>query len=333
MKRSVRRGALLPLVALVAAGCGAGASETPRGTRSANTDAEGEVGTSVAAVLDAETSAAFEAMAAAARSDEVELRLATGLEIEGSVARPCHVSCRAFQVEGADARASAWIWAHAELFGFFHVDVPLGDGCGWVFGGGAGGSVEVDAEAGAGASTEGAGGAGGGEESGSEGSGGPGGSEGSGGSGGSEGSGGSCESCDGSTEGEFRAEIVAHSSLNLRLAPGAVDEVSIDLRNTGSLTWTHRVGLVTASVQASAASMAHGWVDPRTPDVCDDSVAPGEVERFRFRIRAPLAVGVHILRLQLAERRPDGSLDVCDDFEARTIELRVTVDASVGTGF
>ncbi len=89
----------------------------------------------------------------------------------------------------------------------------------------------------------------------------------------------------------------------LDLAPGATFEGTLEMRNTGTDTWTPartRLGTTQPRDRASVV-MGPGWLAPNRPAAIDRRVAPGEAGRFTFTLRAPLEAGEYSEYFNLVE--------------------------------
>jgi hypothetical protein len=105
----------------------------------------------------------------------------------------------------------------------------------------------------------------------------------------------------------FRAQYVMQTfplaRTTLDLAPGATFEGTLEMRNTGTDTWTPartRLGTTQPRDRASPV-MGPGWLAPNRPAAIDRRVAPGETGRFTFTLRAPLEVGEYSEYFNLVE--------------------------------
>ena len=94
----------------------------------------------------------------------------------------------------------------------------------------------------------------------------------------------------------FAAELVAVHGPS-ELAPGAQGTVYVDLRNTGSQTWTPgptRLGTQYGQDHSSAFYTAGSWITQNRPSDVDATVRSGEVGRFTFTITAPAATATTV---------------------------------------
>lgn len=127
------------------------------------------------------------------------------------------------------------------------------------------------------------------------------------------------------------AELV-NTSLPQTLAPGESAAAWVELKNTGTTTWTAGLThLGTANPHDRPSALAGpDWLGPDRPTGVDADTAPGEVGRFSFFVHAPDV--------------SDGTA-LSEDFElvqegvawfgapaTVTIELEVTPGASAGSG-
>ena len=134
----------------------------------------------------------------------------------------------------------------------------------------------------------------------------------------------------------FRAEYVSQSfplaSRPFELAPGAEVSGTIELRNTGSETWTPgRTMLGTTEPRDRASPLAGpDWVSPSRAASVAAPVAPGEVGRFAFTVRAPMEAGEYPQFFTLVE---EGVAWFADDGGPPDdqLQVRVTVIAAAPT--
>ena len=104
----------------------------------------------------------------------------------------------------------------------------------------------------------------------------------------------------------FHSLVVDRGSL-LTVAPGATASVTLRYRNSGFTTWERgvsgaRVELAVKgdSVEFAKAGMAVGWLsENRIATTDESSVPPGAVGTFTFTVRAPTALGVYRIPVQL----------------------------------
>ncbi len=95
----------------------------------------------------------------------------------------------------------------------------------------------------------------------------------------------------------FAAQFVAQSFPLARdpfpLAPGAEHAGYIDMRNTGSETWTPGVTKLGTTQPRDMTSPLAGpdWLAPNRAATVERSIPPGDVGRFAFTVRAPLSPG------------------------------------------
>lgn len=90
----------------------------------------------------------------------------------------------------------------------------------------------------------------------------------------------------------------AGQSAAQSLCAGQVAELAVRLRNTGTMPWTQGGAnpVVLAARDAAGAALAVSPLyDTRLATHSEESVAPGEVGTFRFKVRAPATVGAHRL--------------------------------------
>ncbi|MGH2378757.1 MAG: hypothetical protein ACRDGT_09800 [Candidatus Limnocylindria bacterium] len=88
----------------------------------------------------------------------------------------------------------------------------------------------------------------------------------------------------------------AGQSASATLCAGQVAELAVRLRNTGTETWTAGSAnpVVIAARDAAGAALAVAPLyGDRLATHAEETVAPGEVGTFRFRVRAPAAAGTH----------------------------------------
>jgi hypothetical protein len=96
---------------------------------------------------------------------------------------------------------------------------------------------------------------------------------------------------------EFSAQWVSQSfplaSQPFELYPGQEVPGFIEMRNTGTATWQPGVTNLGTTEPRDVASPFAGpdWLGPNRPATIDRAVAPNEVGRFNFTVRAPAAAG------------------------------------------
>ncbi len=140
----------------------------------------------------------------------------------------------------------------------------------------------------------------------------------------------------------YRAEVTAQSfplaADPFVLTPGAQVPGFIEVRNTGTETWRPgEVNLGTSEPRDAASPLAGpDWLSPGRAATIDRVVAPGEVGRFVFTVRAPSAPGEYPQYFNLVRELvtwfSDGGGGPVDAY----IQVRVTVvpEADVdGDGF
>ena len=89
----------------------------------------------------------------------------------------------------------------------------------------------------------------------------------------------------------------------LDLAPGATSTGYLEMRNTGTATWTPartRLGTTQPRDRASAVQ-GPDWLAPNRAAAIDRTVAPGATGRFTFTLRAPLMAGEYPEHFNLVE--------------------------------
>src|SRR5687768_10975278 len=104
----------------------------------------------------------------------------------------------------------------------------------------------------------------------------------------------------------FRSAAVDRASL-LTVAPGATASVTLRYRNSGFTTWERGVSGAQVdlavkgdSVEFAKAGMAVGWLTENRIATTDESVVPpGAIGTFSFAVRAPAALGVYRIPVQL----------------------------------
>lgn len=135
----------------------------------------------------------------------------------------------------------------------------------------------------------------------------------------------------GGASGPRYAATYVHQSFPLSsdpfpLAPGEVSMGYLELRNTGSETWTPGSTFLGTTEPRDSASAIQGpdWVSPTRAATIDRVVAPGETGRFTFSVRAPTVPGDYPQFFNVVE---EGVMWFGDDGGPpdRWIEIRVTV--------
>ncbi|TAK19308.1 MAG: hypothetical protein EPO40_34480 [Myxococcaceae bacterium] len=105
----------------------------------------------------------------------------------------------------------------------------------------------------------------------------------------------------------YRATYVMQSfplaRTTLDLAPGATSTGYLEMRNTGTATWTPartRLGTTQPRDRASAVQ-GPDWLAPNRAAAIDRTVAPGATGRFTFTLRAPRMAGEYSEYFNLVE--------------------------------
>lgn len=105
----------------------------------------------------------------------------------------------------------------------------------------------------------------------------------------------------------FRAQYVMQTfplaRTTLDLAPGALSAGYLEMRNTGTETWTPaRTRLGTTQPRDRSSPVAGpDWLSTSRPAAIDRTVPPGATGRFTFTLRAPLAPGEYSEYFNLVE--------------------------------
>ena len=134
---------------------------------------------------------------------------------------------------------------------------------------------------------------------------------------------------DASTGLTYRASFVSQSfplaSEGLRLAPGAELAGEIAMRNDGTATWRPGETFLGTTEPRDGPSPLEGsdWLSPTRPASVDGIVAPGEVGRFQFSVRAPSVAGDYAQHFNLVQEGVGWFSSPPDD----QLQVRVIVDA------
>src|SRR5687767_2909083 len=104
----------------------------------------------------------------------------------------------------------------------------------------------------------------------------------------------------------FHSSIVDRASMST-VVPGATTTVTLRFRNAGFASWERGgagtqvdLGVKNDSVEFAKAGMAVGWLsDNRIATTSEEVVPPGAVGTFTFSVRAPDALGVYRIPVQL----------------------------------
>ena len=104
----------------------------------------------------------------------------------------------------------------------------------------------------------------------------------------------------------FHSSVVDRGSL-VTLAPGTATTVTLRFKNTGFLPWERGVagsgvllGVKGDSLEFARAGLSVGWItDNRIATTVESIVPPGSVGTFTFTVRAPAALGVYRIPVQL----------------------------------
>ena len=125
----------------------------------------------------------------------------------------------------------------------------------------------------------------------------------------------------------WAAEVVA-LDYPTELVAGADAQAWIDLRNTGSATWTTAdTALVTTMPSGRPGRLHHegDWLATDRPTDVDSDTAPGEVGRFGFAIRAPAVTTVTAVEETL------GLVHGSEPFGPPSLRIEVLVTPGVGS--
>jgi len=143
----------------------------------------------------------------------------------------------------------------------------------------------------------------------------------------------------------FRAQYVMQSfplaRTTLDLPPGGSFRGFLEMRNTGSATWTAARTRLGTTQPRDRTSRVRGpdWLGPNRPAAIDRTVAPGATGRFVFTLVAPMQPGEYSEYFNLLEEGvawfgdpgQGGPADNVIQVRVRTV-APVTMDAGVDTG-
>ncbi|MFK7987914.1 MAG: MopE-related protein [Sandaracinaceae bacterium] len=136
-----------------------------------------------------------------------------------------------------------------------------------------------------------------------------------------------------SVSNDYGAQWVAQSfpvaADPFELFPGEEVEGYIDFRNTGSTSWTPGVTKLAPTEPRDTASPLAGasWESPIRAATVDRVIAPGEVGRFTFTVRAPTVLGDYPQYFNLVEESVAWFSEQAGPAD-NVIQVRVTVVAS-----
>ena len=109
----------------------------------------------------------------------------------------------------------------------------------------------------------------------------------------------------------FKAELVEKKTDTLSIEADQKTTYWIDLKNTGNTTWYNSgdnfIALNATDPAGRESSFQHGsWLSPYRPaKLVKEQVAPGELARFEFDLKAPSATGEHQESFQLVAENLD----------------------------
>lgn len=127
----------------------------------------------------------------------------------------------------------------------------------------------------------------------------------------------------GGVEPRWRAEVIDHNLGDVSLAAGERRSFYVEVRNTGTETWTAGSVALTSTEPRGGASPLEGptWPAPHQAAINGSNVAPNGTVRFSFMVEAPTSPGSNTQHFGFAS----GSTHFADDGGPEDTALRLQV--------